>query len=138
LRLLADEFGWAPFEKSRDAFVKIFGGPRQALHAALKIELLLLRVFRTFLVKPVDEPERYGWPIREFLSKARRLPGLKCSTRRKPVQPIAVLPRREIEPAFAGTEKTPLIGETQHVGRLRKRQIEPAEILLRQFASCAV
>jgi len=138
LRLLADEFGWATFEKSRDAFVKIFGGPRQALHAALKIELLLLRVFRTFLVKPVDEPERYGWPIREFLSKAQRLPGLKCSTRRKPVQLIAVLPRREIEPAFAGTEKTPLIGETQHVGRLRKRQIEPAEILLRQFASCAV
>ena len=41
-RLLADEFGRALFEKSRDAFAKIFGGSGQALHAAFEIELLLV------------------------------------------------------------------------------------------------
>jgi hypothetical protein len=42
LRLLADEFGRALFEKSRDAFAKIFGSSGQALHAAFEIELLLV------------------------------------------------------------------------------------------------
>src|SRR6516225_9633691 len=59
---------------------------------------------------------------------------LKSATRCKPVQLSTILPRRELEPALAGAKETPLIGETEHIGRLRKRQIEPAEILLRQFA----
>jgi hypothetical protein len=42
LRLLADEFGRALFEKSRDAFAKIFGSSGQALHPAFEIELLLV------------------------------------------------------------------------------------------------
>jgi len=42
LRLLAGEFGRALFEKSRDAFAEIFRGARQPLHAAFKIELLLV------------------------------------------------------------------------------------------------
>ena len=36
-------------------------------------------------------------------------------------QLVAVLPGREFEPAPAGAKEAALIGETQHVGRLRDR-----------------
>jgi hypothetical protein len=47
--------------------------------------------------------------------------------RRQAEQLIAISVRQDLEPTLAGAEKTPLVGKAEHVGRLRRRQIEPAE-----------
>ncbi|HWX27462.1 MAG TPA: hypothetical protein VNZ53_08505 [Steroidobacteraceae bacterium] len=51
------------------------------------------------------------------------------------VQLAAVLTGGNVEPAPAGAKETALIGEAEQIGRLRQRQIGPAEILLGQLAA---
>src|SRR5437899_635937 len=53
-------------------------------------------------------------------------------------QLIAILPRRHLEPSPAGTEETALIREAKQIGGLPQRQMQPAEILVRQLAACVI
>src|SRR5262249_61822360 len=50
-------------------------------------------------------------------------------------QLVAILTWRKVEPAPAGAEKTALVGETEQIGGLPERKMQPAEILIRQFAA---
>ena len=49
-------------------------------------------------------------------------------------QLIAILPRRHLEPSPAGAEEAALVGKTQQVGGLSQRQMQTAEILVRQLS----
>src|SRR5215472_5793698 len=53
-------------------------------------------------------------------------------------QLAAVLRWRSIEPAPAGPEEAALVGKAEQVGRLRKREMKPPEILLRELAARVV
>jgi hypothetical protein len=50
-------------------------------------------------------------------------------------QLAAVLSRRDLEPALAGTEEARLVGVAQQIRRLPQRQVQPAEILAGELAS---
>jgi hypothetical protein len=54
------------------------------------------------------------------------------------VQLAAVLPGRAVEPASTGAEEAALVGEAEQVRRLTKRKMQPAEVLLREFAARVV
>jgi hypothetical protein len=43
-------------------------------------------------------------------------------------------PGREVEPTSTGAEEAALVGEAEQIGRLTKRKMQPAEVLLREFA----
>src|SRR6516225_3421286 len=62
------------------------------------------------------------------------VPGGPGLLRRQLVQLAAVLAGRDVEPAAAGAEKAALVREAEHIGGLRQRQVQPAEVLLRKLA----
>src|SRR5262249_37611549 len=64
--------------------------------------------------------------------------GLADSTGALAQQLAAILPGREVEPAFAGAKEAALVGKAEQVGGLGQRELQPAEILFGKLAPGAV
>src|SRR6516164_7691580 len=79
------------------------------------------------------EMPSYSGPLSKELNNRVQSPPASLGRRHALQQAIAILPRRGLEPAPTGPEEAALVGETEQIGCLPQRQMQPTEVLVRQL-----